>query len=193
MALYRSCVPSIDEKVQAIMLERTRYPAGVPCWVDTAQRDPRAAVAFYGGLFGWEFEDSMPPDSPVRYLLARLRGRDVAAVGSATDLGPPTPVWNTYISVESADETATRVTRADGQVINPPFDILEAGRMAVFADPAGATFCVWQPGEHKGAQLVNTPQHLELVRSQHSRHRRREGVLWRGLRLGDQPCRFRLR
>src|SRR5437660_11407939 len=112
MALYRSCVPSIDEKVQAIMLERTRYPAGVPCWVDTAQRDPRAAVAFYGGLFGWEFEDSMPPDSPVRYLLARLRGRDVAPVGSATDLGPPTPVWNTYISVESADETATRVTRA---------------------------------------------------------------------------------
>src|SRR5207237_5379182 len=67
MALYGSCVPSIDEKVQAIMLERTRYPAGVPCWVDTAQRDPRAAVAFYGGLFGWEFEDTMPPDSPVRY------------------------------------------------------------------------------------------------------------------------------
>src|SRR5207244_10194025 len=75
MALYRSCVPSIDEKVQAIMPERTRYPAGVPCWVDTAQRDPRAAVAFYGGLFGWEFKDTMPPDSPVRYFLATARSR----------------------------------------------------------------------------------------------------------------------
>src|SRR5437870_13322972 len=101
------------------MLERTRYPAGIPCWVDTAQPDPQAAVAFYGGLFGWEFEDSMPTDSPVRYFLARLRGRDVAAVGSATDLGPPTPVWNTYIPVDSADETAARVTRPGGPLGSP--------------------------------------------------------------------------
>src|SRR5437879_8300290 len=83
------------------MLERTRYPAGIPCWVDTAQPDPQAAVAFYGGLFGWEFEDSMPADSPVRYFLARLRGRNVAAVGSVTHGHALTPVWTTYI--EGAD------------------------------------------------------------------------------------------
>jgi uncharacterized protein len=139
------------------MLERTAYPAGVPCWVDTAQPDPRAALAFYDGLFGWQFEDTMPSDSPVRYFLARLRGRAVAAVGSVTDGVPRTPVWNTYVWVDSADETAAKVRSAGGQVITPPFDILDAGRMAVFADPAGATFCVWQAGEHKGAQLVNEP------------------------------------
>ena len=37
------------------MSERNGYPPGVPCWVDTQQPDPRAAMRFYEGLFGWEF------------------------------------------------------------------------------------------------------------------------------------------
>ncbi|MGH2715506.1 MAG: VOC family protein [Thermoleophilaceae bacterium] len=139
------------------MLERDGYPPGVPCWVDTAQPDPEAAVDFYGGLFGWEFGDRMPADAPGRYFVARLRGRDVAAVGSQPEGAPPTPAWNTYVGVESADEAAAKVTDAGGQVLNQPFDILEAGRMGVFADPSGAAFCVWQANQHRGAQLVNEP------------------------------------
>lgn len=139
------------------MLERDGYPPGVPCWVDTAQPDPEAAVDFYGGLFGWEFEDRMPADAPGGYFVARLRGRDVAAVGSQPEGAPPTPAWNTYVWVESADDAAAKVTDAGGQVLNQPFDILEAGRMGVFADPSGAAFCVWQANEHRGAQLVNEP------------------------------------
>jgi uncharacterized protein len=139
------------------VLERDGYPPGVPCWVDTAQPDPEAAVDFYGGLFGWEFEDRMPADAPGRYFVARLRGRDVAAVGSQPEGPPATPAWNTYVWVESADDAAAKVTDAGGQVLNQPFDILEAGRMGVFADPAGAAFCVWQANEHRGAQLVNEP------------------------------------
>jgi predicted enzyme related to lactoylglutathione lyase len=46
------------------MHDRDWYPAGVPCWIDTAQPDPDAAAAFYGGLFGWEFEDGMPAAPP---------------------------------------------------------------------------------------------------------------------------------
>ena len=53
------------------MSEHDRYIPGVPCWVDTSQPDPEAATAFYGGLFGWEFENVMPPDAPGRYFLAR--------------------------------------------------------------------------------------------------------------------------
>ena len=58
------------------MLERSEYPPGVPCWIDTAQPDPEAATRFYGGLFGWEFEDQMPSDAPGNYFMARLHGRD---------------------------------------------------------------------------------------------------------------------
>ena len=60
-------------------------------------------------------------------------------------------MWNTYIRVESADDAAARVRKAGGRVLSEPFDVFDAGRMGVFADPEGAVFCVWQPGSHRGS------------------------------------------
>jgi predicted enzyme related to lactoylglutathione lyase len=137
------------------MLERDGYLPGVPCWVDTSQPDPEAAVAFYGGLFGWDFEDAMPPGSPGKYFIARLRGCDVAAVGSQSEGAPRAAVWNTYVWVESADEIAAKVLNAGGRVVMDPVDVVDAGRSAVFTDPEGAAFFVWQAKRHKGARIVN--------------------------------------
>jgi uncharacterized protein len=137
------------------MPDRDGYIPGVPCWVDTSQPDPEAAVDFYSGLFGWEFEDVMPPGSEGKYFTARLRGRDVAAVGSIPEAAPSMAMWNTYVWVDSADETASKVRDAGGGVVMEPFDVMDAGRMAVFTDPEGAVFCVWQANEQKGAQVVN--------------------------------------
>jgi uncharacterized protein len=144
------------------MLERDGYLPGVPCWVDTSQPDPEAAVAFYSGLFGWDFEDAMPPGSAGKYFFARLRGGDVAAVGSQPEGGPPMAVWNTYVWVESADDAASKVKDAGGRVVTEPFDVMDAGRMAVCMDPEGAAFCVWQAKEHKGARIVNEPGSLNF-------------------------------
>jgi uncharacterized protein len=144
------------------MAERDGYIPGVPCWVDTNQPDPEAAVAFYRTLFGWEFEDAMPPDSPGRYFVARLHGGDVAAVGSLPEGAPATAVWNTYIWVRSADETASRVVAAGGRTLTEPFDVMDAGRMALVADPEGAVFSIWQAGQHKGARVVNEPGSLNF-------------------------------
>jgi predicted enzyme related to lactoylglutathione lyase len=137
------------------MPERDRYIPGVPCWVDTSQPEPEAAVDFYSRLFGWEFEDVMPPASEGKYFVGRLRGGDVAAVGSVPEAAPPMAMWNSYIWVESADEAASAVRDAGGSVLMEPFDVMDAGRMAVFADPEGAAFCVWQAKQHRGAQVVN--------------------------------------
>ena len=144
------------------MRERDGYLPGVPCWVDTSQPDPEAAVAFYSGLFGWDFQEAMPPGSDSKYFIARLRGGDVAAVGSQSEGGPSMAVWNTYIWVESADETARKVVDAGGRVVVDPFDVMRAGRMAVFTDSEGAAFCVWQAKEHKGARIVNEPGSLNF-------------------------------
>ena len=144
------------------MPERDGYIPGVPCWVDTNQPDPEAAAAFYSGLFGWEVEDVMPSGSPVKYFIARIRGGDVAGIGPIPEGAPATPVWNTYISVESADDTATKVKAAGGEVLMEAGDVMEAGRAAVFSDPEGAAFCVWQPGQHKGARIVNEPGSLNF-------------------------------
>jgi uncharacterized protein len=135
--------------------ERDGYIPGVPCWIDTSQPDPEAAVDFYSGLFGWEFEDVMAPGTEGKYYSARIRGKDVAAVSSIPEGAPPMATWNTYVWVDSADDTAAKVRDAGGQVLTEPFDVTNAGRMAVFADPEGAAFCVWQAKEHRGAQIVN--------------------------------------
>jgi len=137
------------------MPERDGYIPGVPCWVDSSQPDPDAAVRFYGGLFGWEFEDVMPPGSDAKYFMARIRGRDVAAVGSIPEGAPQEANWSTYIWVDDADETASKVRAAGGTPLAEPFDVLDSGRMAVFADPEGAAFSVWQARQHKGARIVN--------------------------------------
>jgi uncharacterized protein len=140
------------------MSERERYQPGVPCWVDLLAPDPEAATRFYAGLFGWEFAGpaAMPGDPPGRYYVARLRGRDVAGIGSSRD-STGAPSWSTHVSVNSAAETARLAVEAGGTVIAEPLDAMPAGRLAVIGDPGGAELCVWEPREREGAQLVNEP------------------------------------
>jgi predicted enzyme related to lactoylglutathione lyase len=153
------------------MPERDGYIPGVPCWVDASEPDPDAAVDFYRGLFGWEFEDVIPPNSDGNYFIARceatsssifdlsgdLLNGDVAAVRSISEAAPPRATWNTYFWVDSADEAASKVRAGGGGVATDPFDFMDACRMAVFTDPEGAAFGVWEAKEHKGARLVNDP------------------------------------
>jgi predicted enzyme related to lactoylglutathione lyase len=137
------------------MADRDGYIPGVPCWIDTSQPDPEAAAAFYGGLFGWEFEDVMPPGVGGPYLVGRIRGGDVAAATAAPE-GVSAATWNTYVFVESAAETAAKAREAGGSVLMEPFDVAgDVGRMAVLADPEGAVFCLWEPGTFQGARIVN--------------------------------------
>jgi predicted enzyme related to lactoylglutathione lyase len=137
------------------MPERSRYIPGVPCWVDSQQPDPQAALPFYTGIFGWKFENVMPAEAGGEYHMARIRGGDVAAIGSMPDGMPPIPTWNTYVAVANADATAEKVRAAGGAVFQGPFDVMDAGRMAVVADPEGAVFCIWEAKENIGAKVVN--------------------------------------
>jgi predicted enzyme related to lactoylglutathione lyase len=141
------------------MSRRETYPAGVPCFVDTLTADVDAAKSFYGGIFGWDFggPGPMPGDPPGEYYVARVDGDDVAGVGTAPAGSSDTipPVWNTHVSVDSADEAAARAKAAGGTVLVEPFDAAPAGRLAVIADPAGAVLCVWEAGVRAGAARVN--------------------------------------
>jgi len=140
------------------MSERATYEPGVPCWVDTLSPDPDAAMRFYGGIFGWEFAGPgrTPGDPPGRYFVAHLRGKEVAGVGSPAAHGSP-PVWNTYIAVARLEESVKRAREAGAEVLAGPQDAAPAGRLAVLGDPAGATFCLFEPGTRHGAQLVTEP------------------------------------
>ena len=129
------------------MSQRDDYEPGVPCWVDTLQPDPEAAMAFYGALFGWEFAGP----GPMGYSVARLRGRDVAGIGAPPAEGPATPpAGPRTCTCESADETAEKARSAGGAVLIEAFDVLPAGRLAILADPAGAAFGAWEPARAQG-------------------------------------------
>jgi predicted enzyme related to lactoylglutathione lyase len=140
------------------MGEREAYPAGVPCWVETLQPDPRAALDFYGPLFRWEFvgPGPMPDQLPGEYFVARVEGREVAGLGSLPDLGaPPVPSWNTYIRVDSVEEAVEGAKAAGASLLIGPLDALPAGRLAVLVDPVGAVVCLWEARAREGAQLIN--------------------------------------
>jgi predicted enzyme related to lactoylglutathione lyase len=134
-------------------MEMDTYAHGIPSWVDLGSPDLPATKAFYGGLFGWAFEEG-PPEAG-GYALAMLKGRTVAGVGPQMNPGPP--AWLHYVDVADAAAAAAAVTSAGGTVILPPMPVMTAGTMALFADPLGAVFGVWQAGDHKGAGLVNEP------------------------------------
>jgi uncharacterized protein len=140
----------------ATLTERDGYEHGVPCWVDTWQEDPDTAAMFYAGVFGWDVEKGTPHGSDTRYCVCRLRGSDVAAIGSPPRAGMP-PAWTTYVCVDDADAVAASAVKAGGSLLTEPFGSLDGGRMALVADPAGAVFGVWKPGAHRGAQRVNEP------------------------------------
>jgi len=141
------------------MGERTQYTPGTFSWADVNTTDQEGAKAFYAGLFGWEITD-MPAGDGIVYSMAAVGGRWVAAISpqpqQQRDAGVP-PSWNSYITVADADATATRAAELGATVHAPPFDVMEAGRMAVIQDPQGAWFLIWQPKDHIGAGLVNAP------------------------------------
>jgi predicted enzyme related to lactoylglutathione lyase len=141
------------------MGERTSHAPGSFSWTDLATSDTEGAKRFYIGLFGWELDDRPIPGGGIYTMLLR-DGKEVAALSEARE-GMPN-VWASYVTVESADAAAARASELGGTIMAEPFDVMEAGRMAVIQDPTGAVVCVWEPGESIGATLVNVPGALTL-------------------------------
>jgi uncharacterized protein len=141
------------------MGERTKYAPGTFSWTDLTTTDQEAAKRFYGELFGWEADDQ-PVGDGFSYSMMKLGGPDVAAISSQPqqqrEAGVP-PAWNSYITVQSADETLARAEQLGATVHAAAFDVMDVGRMGVVQDPQGAFFLPWEPKRHIGASLVNAP------------------------------------
>jgi predicted enzyme related to lactoylglutathione lyase len=114
---------------------------GALAWNELATRDPEAARAFYGAVFGWEFETSAMES--VVYSTLKLDGE---YVGGMIELGPDVPAelpphWLAYFGVEDCDAAADQLRTMGGVVTVEPMTI-PAGRFAVVADPQGAPFAI---------------------------------------------------
>ena len=141
------------------MGERTSYTPGTFSWTDLTTTDQDAAKAFYTALFGWEADDR-PIGEDMVYSMMTVGGKTVAAISpqpqQQRDAGAP-PLWNSYITVESADRAVERAKELGATVHAPAFDVFDAGRMARSRIPVAPYFLVWEPKDNIGASLVNAP------------------------------------
>jgi predicted enzyme related to lactoylglutathione lyase len=132
---------------------RTEHAPGTFSWVDLSTGGAAGTKSFYGDLLGWEFEDNEIPGGAI-YTLCKVDGADACAIAEQPEVPPH---WNNYVTVEDADATVAKAKELGANVIEEAFDVMELGRMGVFADPTGAALCVWEPKQNIGAGIVNVP------------------------------------
>lgn len=139
------------------MPKMSKYGHGDFSWVDLGTTDSGAAKKFYGGLFGWAFDDQ-PAGPGMTYSMATVGGERVCALYTmGKEMEGIPPHWLSYVTVDDADAIAKKATANGGKVMKEPFDVMTYGRMAVLTDPSGAAIAVWQPKEHNGASLKGDP------------------------------------
>ncbi|MFI9544673.1 VOC family protein [Streptomyces sp. NPDC052016] len=136
----------------------TDFAPGSPCWLDLGAPDVQAAAAFYGAVFGWDYE-SMGGGEEMEGGMFRKDGKIVAGLGKLTEEGARS-AWMIYHTVTDADATTRAVESGGGTVRVAPRDLDDWGRMAQYNDPLGGQFAVWQPGKTKGVELVDEPGSL---------------------------------
>ncbi len=141
------------------MAEFTSHAPGTFSWAELSTTDQKGAVAFYRALFDWGLnEQPMGPGDT--YSMFQVRGKEVAAAYTMRpeerQAGAP-PHWNMYVTVGNVDDTVKRAKELGANVLAPPFDVMDVGRMAVLQDPSGAAFCVWQAKQSIGARILGEP------------------------------------
>ncbi len=113
---------------------------GRPVWHDLVTMDLEAAKRFYGGLFGWTFQDFEVREG--KYALATLDGKPVAGILQPEKRSVNVSQWLTYFSVGDVDAAATTGKQAGAKEVIPPRDIANQGRAALLIDPQGAPLAV---------------------------------------------------
>ena len=134
-----------------------KHAPGNFCWVELATTDQPAAESFYCKIFGWS-SDHMNMGTGEIYTIFQLEGRHAAAACTLRpeqlQHGVP-PHWGVYISVENTDASAARASQLGGKLIAAPFDVGDAGRMAIVQDPTGAAFSIWQANTNPGIGIAD--------------------------------------
>ena len=141
-------------------MEITKHTPGMFSWADLATPDAEGPKAFYTEILGLTAID-LPMQPGMVYSMLAKDGSNVCAIYQMPEeMGQMTggqPVWNSYFTVESADEAASRVAELGGAVMMGPVDVFDSGRMVVSSDPTGAVFSAWEPKSHIGAQVFGEP------------------------------------
>jgi predicted enzyme related to lactoylglutathione lyase len=141
-------------------------PDGTFCWVDLKTRDPSTTAAFFAAVLGWSFE--MDRGSWRKATVIRTGGHRIGGLSdlSAAVYPPGTPAHIAhYLAVTALDARVAAAVEAGAQVLVPPFDAGDDGRIATLLDPFGAAVSLWQRAPRRGwthaPETVAAPRRLQ--------------------------------
>ncbi|MCH7964998.1 MAG: VOC family protein [Bacteroidetes bacterium] len=136
------------EQKQLIVPPITKTPTnnkltGKIVWHDLLTDDVNSVKSFYGGLFGWKFDNGGDPEAIYTTIL--FNGNAIGGIIHLEKKDDETNYasqWMEYISVEDVDGVFQEVIKQNCKVFREPFDIMNRGRIAIFADTRGALIAV---------------------------------------------------
>ena len=111
--------------------------AGKMVHIEIPAEDTGKAQAFYGGLFGWEF-DAYPPGS--EYHMARIDDSSGVAVSG---MEPGRRGTRSYFDVDDIRASKARVEALGGEA-DEPMPVPTMGWFVTCRDPHGNDFGLWQ-------------------------------------------------
>lgn len=136
------------EQKQIIVPPITKTPTnnkltGKIVWHDLLTDDVNSVKSFYSGLFGWKFDNGGDPEAIYTTIL--FNGNAIGGIIHLEKKDDETNYasqWMEYISVEDVDGVFQEVIKQNCKVFREPFDLMNRGRIAVFADTRGALIAI---------------------------------------------------
>ncbi|MDQ2735216.1 MAG: VOC family protein [Pseudomonadota bacterium] len=109
-------------------------------WNELVTTDHKAALDFYGQLFGWENKETMSMGEMGDYCFVDHAGQRLGAVMTAAS-GWPTR-WTYYFNVPSIDAAVEKVKRGGGTIHQGPHEVPGGSFIILGADPQGVAFAL---------------------------------------------------
>jgi hypothetical protein len=113
-------------------------------WNELATPDHAVGNAFYAGVFGWTYPDSMPMGAMGDYVFVEAAGQTIGATmrqGVDQRLG-----WQFYFGAPDIDVAVEAVNAGGGTVHAGPMEVPGGRRIIVASDPHGVAFGIVGPG-----------------------------------------------
>jgi uncharacterized protein len=140
-ALAASHAPPVPMQLPPLQQPASgEHHPGKVIWMELVTPDLAGAQHFYGGLFGWTFQEV--PGAPVPYSIALDNGTPVAALVQprSPSHGRRQPQWLPFLSARDVTGIKNAAVAQGGRMLSPPRVYPQRGEQAVLSDPQGAMF-----------------------------------------------------
>ncbi len=112
---------------------------GCPSLNQLNTTDPERAAEFYEGLFGWEI--SQVVEDPPYW---GINNKGSLNGGMMVPRNDTPPSWLVYFTTDDFDGAVEKIGDLGGTILVPQTDVPPEGRIAVFTDPQGAAFALFE-------------------------------------------------